>query len=43
MKNEFETKVLEIDVPNIKQKLKEIGATEKIAETLQKRFVGDVQ
>jgi hypothetical protein len=43
MKNEFETKVLEIDVPTIQAKLQDIGAILKQEETLMKRRVFDIE
>ena len=43
MKNEYETKVLEIDVPAMEAKLQAIGATLKREETLMKRRVFDIE
>ncbi|MGV8141601.1 MAG: class IV adenylate cyclase [Candidatus Woesearchaeota archaeon] len=41
MKTEFEVKILEIDVENISEKLKKLGA-KKIAERNMKRYVYDI-
>ena len=43
MKNEYETKVLEIDVPAIRAKLQAIGASLEKEEMLMKRWVFDIE